>query len=57
MDVSSDVTDLNPGSIIRLFATTWANPHPEKEVATLDILSAGTECDPFLVAVTLELHQ
>ncbi len=39
---------------IRLFATAWTNPHPEREVATLDMLSAGTDCDPFLVAVTLE---
>ena len=33
---------------------TWTNPHPEKEIATLDVLSAGKECDPFLVAVTVE---
>jgi RNA polymerase sigma factor (sigma-70 family) len=51
---SSDSTDLNPGIKIRLFDLTWTNPHPEKEVAALDILSAGTQCDPFLVAVTLE---
>jgi protocatechuate 3,4-dioxygenase beta subunit len=51
---SSDATDMNPGIKVRVFATTWTNPHPEKEVATLDMLSAGTECDPFLVAVTLE---
>jgi RNA polymerase sigma factor (sigma-70 family) len=51
---SSDSTDLNPGIKIRLFDLTWTNPHPEKEVAALDILSAGTACDPFLVAVTLE---
>ena len=44
---SSDTIDLNPGIKIRLFAATWTNPHPEKEVATLDMLSAGTECDPF----------
>jgi hypothetical protein len=51
---SSDTTDLNPGIKIRLFYLTWTNPHPEKAVAALDILSAGTKCDPFLVAVTLE---
>jgi hypothetical protein len=45
---------MNPGIKVRLFTTTWSNPHPEKEVATLDMLSAGTACDPFLVAVTLE---
>ena len=51
---SSDTTDLNPGIKIRLFDLTWTNPHPEKEVTALDVLSAGTDCDPFLVAVTLE---
>jgi RNA polymerase sigma factor (sigma-70 family) len=51
---SSDSTDMNPGIKVRLFTTTWSNPHPEKEVATLDMLSAGTACDPFLVAITLE---
>jgi hypothetical protein len=51
---SNDSTDMNAGIKVRLLATTWTNPHPEKEVATLDILSAGTECDPFLVAVTVE---
>ena len=50
----NDSTDLNPGIKIRLFSTTWTNPHPEKEVATIGILSAFTECDPFLVAVTME---
>ncbi len=43
-----------PGLFVRLFAMTWTNPHPEKEIATLDVLSAGKECDPFLVALTLE---
>ena len=51
---SNDTIDLNPGLNIRLVATTWTNPHPEKEILTLDVLSAGKECDPFLVAVTLE---
>ena len=44
----------NKGLQVRLFAQTWTNPHPEKEIATLDVLSTGTLCDPFLVAVTLE---
>jgi hypothetical protein len=45
---------MTQGIRIRLFDQTWTNPHPEKEVAVLDILSGGTQCDPFLVAVTLE---
>jgi RNA polymerase sigma factor (sigma-70 family) len=51
---ASDTTEMNPGIKIRLFDLTWTNPHPDKQVAALDILSAGTACDPFLVAVTLE---
>jgi hypothetical protein len=50
---ANDVIDQNAGFAIRLFVMTWTNPHPEKVIATLDVLSAGKECDPFLVAVTL----
>ena len=50
---SNDVMDLNPRLKIRLFAITWTNPHPEKEIAALDVLSSGKDCDPFLAAVTL----
>jgi hypothetical protein len=42
-----------PGLKVRLFDLTWTNPHPDKEITSLDVLSAGKECDPFLVAVTL----
>ena len=51
---SNDSTELNQGLKIRLVAQTWTNPHPEKEIATLDIVSANTLCEPFLVAATLE---
>ncbi len=43
-----------PGLMVRLFEMSWTNPHPEKPIASLDFLSAGNECDPFLVALTLE---
>jgi hypothetical protein len=39
---------------IRLFEVVWENPHPDKEVATIDVESKETVCDPFLVALTLE---
>jgi hypothetical protein len=39
---------------IRLYAIRWTNPHPEKEIATIEAQSQGTQCDPFVVAVTLE---
>ncbi len=39
---------------IRLYAFTWTNPHPDKEIATIDLVSAAAVSDPFLVALTLE---
>jgi hypothetical protein len=51
---STDSTDRNPGFKVRLFDMTWTNPHPEKEIAAIDVISAAKECDPFLVALTLE---
>lgn len=42
------------GAKIRLFRVEWANPHPDREVATIDVVSKGLESDPFLVALTLE---
>jgi len=50
----NDAAEMNKGLQVRLFARTWTNPHPEKEIASLDVISAGTLCDPFLVAATLE---
>ncbi len=37
-----------------LFAFTWTNPHPDKEIATIDVVSSVSACDPYLVAVTVE---
>jgi hypothetical protein len=42
------------GREIRLFSESWTNPHPEKTVATIDVVSKKTACAPFLVALTLE---
>lgn len=52
-------TGTNPASEanernIRLFSVAWDNPHPSKTVATIDFVSNNTECDPFLVGLTLE---
>jgi RNA polymerase sigma factor (sigma-70 family) len=41
-------------SQVRLFATEWKNPHPDRRVATIDIETKDTPCAPFLVALTLE---
>lgn len=40
---------------IRLFLRTWENPHPDKQIATIDFLSRNeTISAPFLVALTAE---
>ena len=39
---------------LRLYLLTWANPDPEKAVRTIDCTSTGTECAPFVVAMTAE---
>ncbi len=40
---------------IRLYATSWKNPHPEKQVKTIDFLKVGnTVAAPFCVAITME---
>ena len=40
---------------IRLYLTTWVNPHPGKRVVSIDYVKAGeTVAAPFCVAMTLE---
>ncbi len=52
---SNDLVDRNnEGSEIRLYAVTWTNPHPDKEIATIDVVSSVSACDPYLIAVTVE---
>jgi hypothetical protein len=44
----------NAGLHVRLFATSWVNPMPEKEIVSIDYTSAMANAAPFLVAVTAE---
>ena len=40
---------------IRLFLTTWQNPHPRKKVVSIDYLSTQTsDAAPFCVALTVQ---
>ena len=40
---------------IRLYLTTWENPHPGKKVASIDYVKTGDSvAAPFCVAITLE---
>ena len=40
--------------VVRLYKTTWVNPLPEMEIASLDYVSAMAPSAPFLLAVTAE---
>ena len=43
------------GAAIRLYLTTWKNPHPKKKVIGIDFLSTKTTpAAPFCVAMTVE---
>ena len=43
------------GHVIRLYLTTWKNPHPGKKVASIDFARTdGTPASPILVALTAE---
>jgi hypothetical protein len=39
---------------IRLYLTTWTNPHPKKKVLTIDYTSTKTKAAPFCVAMSAE---
>jgi WD40 repeat protein len=38
----------------RVYTSTWENPRPDVEIASLDFASKMTRCGPFLIAVTTE---
>jgi tetratricopeptide (TPR) repeat protein len=38
----------------RLFKTTWENPNPDDEIATVDFVSLLTAAGPFLVALSID---
>ena len=39
---------------LRLYVTTWQNPHPDKRVVHIDYSSTNTACAPFCLAITAE---
>jgi hypothetical protein len=40
--------------IVALYKSTWENPTPGTEVATIDFISLGSKCAPFLMGITAE---
>ena len=58
---SEDSADLQGGKVAwkgkddhRVYMSTWENPRPEVEIASLDFVSKLTKCGPFLIAITAE---
>lgn len=45
-------TDQNPG--LRLFLTTWKNPHPDRLISQINFVSLEQVATPFCVAVTVQ---
>ncbi|MES2466491.1 MAG: protein kinase [Verrucomicrobiota bacterium] len=41
-------------STYRLFKSTWENPLPDTAITTIDFISSGSDCAPFLIALTVE---
>jgi tetratricopeptide (TPR) repeat protein len=39
---------------VRLYRMTWENPHPEKEIATIDLVSAMRDSAVFIIAITVD---
>jgi len=39
---------------LRLYISAWQNPHPDRKIASIDFISAGTDAAPFCVAMTVE---
>jgi WD40 repeat protein/tetratricopeptide (TPR) repeat protein/predicted Ser/Thr protein kinase len=40
--------------VVRLFLTTWENPHPNVAIESLDFISSSNRIIPFLFAITAE---
>jgi RNA polymerase sigma factor (sigma-70 family) len=52
--VGSNPAAEHQGAQVRLFDTAFVNPHPEKEIQSMDYTSAMTASAPFMVALTIE---
>jgi hypothetical protein len=48
------IAGMPPGGYIRLFLSTRDNPFPQKQIATIDFVSARVKAAPFVVAISLE---
>jgi hypothetical protein len=42
------------GVKVRLYKASWLNPHPEKQVATIDLISVNAKAAPVCFAITVD---
>lgn len=45
------------GHMVRLESYGWENPHPQKQIKSIDFLSAGSQCSPVLLSITGEIKK
>lgn len=50
----SNGASVGSGITLRLYKTTWENPHPEKEVQYFDYLSMNQASAPFMISATVD---
>ena len=48
------IEDEKNGATLRLYLSTYENPHPDLQVTSIDFVSKMTQAAPFLVAMTVE---
>jgi outer membrane lipoprotein-sorting protein len=51
---SSNAFHAGPDRAMRFCRTTWRNPRPDAEVASLDLISTQSDAAPFVLAITVE---
>jgi Carboxypeptidase regulatory-like domain len=53
---TNDMADRSPPAQIKihLYGSTWKNPHPERQIATIDVRSSSDQSELVVVGVTLE---
>jgi beta-galactosidase len=52
--VGTNGSERRVGGTIRLYLGVWKNPHPEKKIISIDVISTNTVAAPFCVAITGE---
>lgn len=49
-----EIQERSPEASLRLYKSTFENPHPDREIASVDYVSTLAEAAPFMVGMTVE---